>query len=88
MKEGDEKEEGEDVPEESDMNEKSKEERVEEVVIRFCEKARVTQGFRWNGPREQLLHALILEAGIDVQLVDMKTRVKASVGAHPGAEES
>jgi hypothetical protein len=83
---GDGKEESEDVPVEPAIDEKSMQERVEEVVSKFCEEARVTQGFRWNGPREQLLHALIVQAGIDVHLVDMKARVKASVASPSAAE--
>jgi hypothetical protein len=51
------------------------------VVVKFCEKARVTQGFRWNEHREGLLHALIVEAGIDVHLLDMQARVKQYVAS-------
>jgi hypothetical protein len=61
----------------------SMEERVQKVVTTFCEQARVTQGFRWNGPREQLLHALIVDAGIDALLEPMKARVKAHVASPP-----
>ena len=82
---GEAKEECEDVPDPV-VPETSTEERVEAVVSKFCEQARVTQAFRWNGPREQLLHALILEAGIDVQLLDMKARVKAAVACPSAAE--
>ena len=73
---------------EPEIDEKSMEERVEEVVSKFCQQARVTQVFRWNGPREQLLHALISQAGIDVQLLEMKAKVKAAVASSPPAESS
>jgi hypothetical protein len=54
---------------------------IQAVVVKFCEKARVTQGFRWNEHREGLLHALIVEAGIDVHLLDMQARVKQYVAS-------
>jgi hypothetical protein len=57
------------------------EERIQAVVVKFCEAAKVTQGFRWNGPREGMLHAAIVEAGIDVLLEPMKARVKAHVAS-------
>ena len=59
----------------------STERRIQAVVVKFCEKARVTQGFRWNEHREGLLHALIVEAEIDVHLLDMQARVKQYVAS-------
>jgi hypothetical protein len=61
--------------------EKSWDERCHEVVINFCERACVTQGFKWNGPREQLLESLTIERGLHVLTDDMKKRVKAHMAA-------
>ncbi len=53
--------------------------RVQKAVVRFCEAANVTQRLRWIGKKEQLLHGLVVEEGIDVLLECMKVRVKAHV---------
>ena len=67
------------VREEEPAEEKTGEQRVQEIVERFCHAARVTVGFRWNGVREQLLHAFIVEAGVDMLLEPMKARVKEHI---------
>jgi hypothetical protein len=61
---------------EEQKEEQSFEQCIRGVVDRFCTASNVTLGFRWNGVREQLLHAYIVEAGVDVLLEDMKARVK------------
>ena len=63
------------------MPEMSWDERCQEVVDIFCERARVTQGFKWNGPREQLLESLTIERGLHMLTDDMKKRVKAHMAA-------
>ena len=55
----------------------SMDERIDEVIERFCQQTHVTQGFKWNGPREQLLELLTIEAGLHVLTDEMKKRVKA-----------
>ena len=69
--------------EKEEEEEKSLEERCQEVILKFCEKARVTQGFKWNGPREQLLESLSIDAQVSILTDDMKKRVKAYISAAP-----
>ena len=61
----------------------SVEERIQGVVVEFCEIAHVTQGFKWNGVKEQLLQTLTIEAGLQELTDDMKKRVKAYVNPPP-----
>jgi hypothetical protein len=67
--------------EKEEKREETMEDRIQKVVVRFCEAANVTQGFRWNGVKEQLLHGFVVEEGIDVLLESMKVRVKAHVAS-------
>jgi hypothetical protein len=66
-----------------EREEKTLEERYHEVVVEFCRQARVTQGFKWNGPREQLLESLTMNAKLQCLTDDMKKKVKAHMATPP-----
>ena len=67
--------------EENDEVEKTWEELCNEVIVKFCEQAHVTQQFKWNGVKEQLLESLTIEAGLQILTDEMKRKVKAYVQA-------
>ncbi len=82
-KEDEQEESIEEKEEEEEVEEKSLEERCQEVILKFCERSRVTQGFKWNGPREGLLESLSIEAQLGILTDEMKKKVKAYISAPP-----
>ncbi len=67
--------------EEKEEVEKTWEERCNEVIVKFCEQAHVTQQFKWSGVKEQMLESLTIEAGLQILTDEMKRKVKAYVQA-------
>ena len=65
--------------EEKEEGEKTWEELCNEVIVKFCEQAHVTQQFKWNGVKEQLLVSLTIEAGLQILTDEMKRKVKAHI---------